>query len=113
MSTRAVALIDTAIGSLKAARDDLRHDHDLLASDLSSTVATIRELTWTLDTLTAVLVDRYGRLDAVGHDNGADPAAVVARITERLAHVRRCLDSCDGMLADAHNNAARLHNLDR
>jgi hypothetical protein len=83
-----------------------------LASDLSGTVATIRELAWTIDTLTAVLVDRYATMNDLGHDDGSDPAAVVARITDRLAHVRRCLDSTDGLLADAHNHAARLHNTD-
>lgn len=113
MSTRTVALIDSAIGSLKAARDNLRHDPDLLASDLSAVIGTTRELTWTLDTMLAVLVDRYAAMDNVGHDNGADPAVVVARIVERLAHTRRCLDSIDGMLADTHNHAAKLHNLDR
>ena len=110
--TRTVSLIDSAIGSLKAARDDLRHDPDLLASDLSAVIGTTRELTWTLDTLTAVLVDTYTRQSRLGHDNGADPFAVVERITERLAQTRRCLDQVDGLLADAHNHAAKLHNLD-
>ena len=110
--SRAVALIDSAIGTLKAARDDLRHDPDVLASDLSGVIGTTRELAWTIDTMLAVLVDRYSRVDDLGHDNDLDPTAVVARIVERLAHTRRCLDSIDGMLADAHNHAAKLHNID-
>jgi hypothetical protein len=111
--TRTVSLIDSAIGSLKAARDDLRHAPDLLASDLSAVIGTTRELTWTIDTMLAVLVDAYGHQNSLGHDNGIDPTAIVARIVERLAHTRRFIDSIDGMLADAHNHAARLHNLDR
>ena len=110
--SRAVALIDSAIGTLKTARDDLRHDPDVLASDLSAVIGTTRELAWTIDTVLAGLVDTYGRLNDLGHDNGADPVAVVERIVERLAQTRRCLDSIDGLLADAHNHAARLHNTD-
>jgi hypothetical protein len=107
--SRSVSLIDSAIGSLKAARDDLRHDPDLLASDLSAVIGTTRELAWTIDTVFAVLVDTYARQSYLGHDNGADPAAVVERIVERLAQTRRCLDSIDGLLGDAHNHAAKLH----
>ena len=107
--TRTLALIDAAIGSLKAARDDLRHTPDLLAPDLSAVIATIRELAWTLDTLNAVLVDRYGHLTGLGHDTGADPAVTVERIIERLAHTRGCLNHADGLLGDAHNHAAKLH----
>ena len=110
--SRSVSLLDSAIGSLKTARDDLRHDPELLASDLSAVIGTTRELAWTIDTLTVVLVDRYARLNDLGHDNGADPVAVVERIAERLAQTRRCLDSIDDLLADAHNHAARLHNTD-
>ena len=111
MSTRTVALIDSAIGTLKVARDDLRRDPELLASDLSSVIGTTRELTWTIDTMLGVLVDRYAHQSCLGHDNDLDSAAVVARIVERLAQTRRCLDSIDGLLADAHNHAAKLHNL--
>ena len=106
---RTIGFIDTAIGALKAARDDLRHDHDVLASDLSGVIGTTRELAWTIDTLTAVLVDRYQRLDDLGHDTGADPAVCVNRIIERLAHTRRHLDTIDNCLGDAHNHAAKLH----
>ena len=107
--TRTVSLIDAAIGTLKTARDDLRHTPDLLAPDLSAVIATIRELAWTLDTLTAVLVDRYEHLTGLGHDNNTDPAVVVERIIERLAHTRGCFDQTDGLLGDAHNHAAKLH----
>lgn len=110
--TRTVSLIDSAIGSLKTARDELRHAPDVLASDLSAVIGTTCELAWTIDTLAAVLVDAYARQLDLGHDNGADPVAVVERIVERLAQTRRCLDSIDGLLADAHNHAARLHNTD-
>lgn len=110
--TRSVSLIDSAIGTLKAARDDLRHDPDLLASDLSAVIGTTRELTWTIDTMLAVLVDAYARQNCLGHDHGIDPTAAVERIVERLAQVRRCLDSIDGLLGDTHNHAAKLHNTD-
>ena len=106
---RTIGFIDTAIGALKAARDDLRHDHDVLASDLSGVIGTTRELAWTIDTLAAVLVETYARLDDLGHDDSTDPTVCVGRIIERLAHVRRCLDSIDGLLGDAHNHAAKLH----
>jgi hypothetical protein len=114
--TRTVSLIDTAIGTLKAARDHLRHDPHVLASDLSAVIGTTRELAWTIDTLTAVLVDAYTRQSCLGHDghdDHLDPAVVVARIVERLAQTRRSLDTIDSCLSDAHNHAAKLHNLDR
>ena len=111
--SRSVSLIDSAIGTLKAARDDLHHHPDLLASDLSAVIGTTRELTWTIDTMLAVLVDAYARQSCLGHDNGTDPTAAVERIVERLAQVRRCLDSIDGLLGDTHNHAAKLHNTDR
>ena len=110
MTTRTVDLLDTAIGTIKAARDHLRHDDELLASDLSGVVGTLRELVWTIDTFTATVIDAYSRQHCLGHDDHHDPAAVVARIVERLASSRRCFDSIDGMLADAHNHAAHLHN---
>jgi hypothetical protein len=113
MNTRTVDLIDTAIGTLKTARDELRHAPELLASDLSSVIGTTRELAWTLDTLTTVIVDRYSRLTDLGHDDHADPVLVVGHIIERLGFARRLLDSLDGCLADTHNHAAKLHNLDR
>jgi hypothetical protein len=113
MITRTVDLIDSAIGNLKAARDELRHDPELLASDLSAVIGTTRELAWTLDTLTTVIADRYSRLHDLGHDNGIDPGPVVGHIVERLAFARRLLDNLDGCLADTHNHAAKLHNLDR
>ena len=111
MTTRTVDILDTAIGQIKNARDHLRDDDDeLLAADLSAVVGTLRELVWTIDTFTATIIDAYDRQHDLGHDDGHDPAAVVARIIERLASSRRCLDSIDGLLADAHNHAARLHN---
>lgn len=108
--TRTVALLDSAIGTVKAARDHLRHDTGLLASDLSAIIATTRELAWTIDTYTSVLVDAYGRQHGLGHDDGHDPVLVVAGVVDRLERCRGCLDSIDGLLADAHNHAARLHN---
>lgn len=111
--TRTVALLDSATGTIKNARDHLRHGDDLLAADLSGVIGTLRELVWTIDTFTATIIDAYGRQDDLGHDNDHDPTGVVARITERLASTRCCLDSIDGLLADAHNHAARLHNTDR
>ena len=113
MTTRTVDLLDPAIGTVKAARDHLRHDDELLASDLSGVVGTLRELVWTIDTFTSIVVDAYGHQHDLGDDDGHDPAAVVVRIVERLASSRRCLDSIDGLLADAHNHAARLHNTGR
>jgi hypothetical protein len=110
MTTRTVDLLDTAIGNIKNARDDLRHDNELLAADLSAVIGTLRELVWTVDTFTATIIDAYARQHDLGHDDGHDPVHVVARIVERLAHSRRCLDTIDGLLADAHNHAARLHN---
>jgi hypothetical protein len=112
MTTRTVDLLDSTIGTLKSARDLLRHDDALQASDLSSVIGTLRELVWTIDTYTSTVIDAYARQHHLGHDNSLDPALVVARIIERLAHSRRCLDSTDGLLADAHNHAARLHNTD-
>ena len=109
MTTRTVDLLDTAIGNVKSARDHLCHD-TLLASDLSAVVGTLRELVWTIDTYTSTVIDAYARQHDLGHDNSHDPLLVVARIVERLASSRRCLDSIDGLLADAHNHAARLHN---
>ena len=110
MTTRTVDLLDTAIGRVKAARDHLRHDHDVLASDLSGVIGTLRELTWTIDTFTATIVDAYDRQHCLGHDEGHDPVFVVDRIIERLAHARRNLDSINDLLGNAHNHAARLHN---
>ena len=110
MTTRTVDLLDSVIGTVKSARDHLRHDDELLAADLSAVVGTLRELAWTIDTFTATVVDAYARQHDLGHDDHHDPAAVVARIVERLASSRRCLDSIDGLLTDAHNHAARLHN---
>ena len=110
MTTRTVDLLDSAIGTVKAARDHLRHDQDVLASDLSGVIGTLRELVWTIDTYTSTVIDAYGRQHDLGHDDHHDPAAVVARIVERLGFSRRCIDSTDGLLADAHNHAARLHN---
>ena len=110
MTTRTVDLLDPAIGTVKAARDHLRHDDELLASDLSAVVGTLRELIWTIDTFTSTIVDAYRHQHDLGHDDHQDPAAVVARIVERLASSRRCLDSIDGLLADAHNHASKLHN---
>jgi hypothetical protein len=106
---RTVDLIDTAIGGLKTARDELRHDPEILASDLSAVIGTTRELAWTLDTLTTVIADRYTRFTDLGHDNGIDPSPVVERIIERLGLARRLLDNLDGCLADTHNHAAKLH----
>lgn len=110
---RTVDLIDMAIGTLKGARDVLRHDPELLASDLSEVIGTARELVWTIDTLTAVLTDAYARQNGLGHDNGTDPVMVVARIVERLTQVRCNLEQIDGTLGDAHNHASKLHNADR
>lgn len=110
MTTRTVDLLDSAIGTVKSAREHLRYDIGVSASDLSAVVATVRELVWTLDTFTASLVDTYARQHGLGHDNGHDPDLTVAVIVERLARCRNCLDQVDGLLGDAHNHAAHLHN---
>lgn len=110
MTTRTVDLLDTAIGNVKNARDHLRHDPDVLPSDLSGVIGTARELIWTIDTITTVLIDAYGRQQDLGHDNtNIDPGEAVARIIERLSHARRLLDGIDASLGDAHNVAAKLH----
>ena len=109
MTTRTVDLLDSAIGQVKAARDHLRHDQDVLPSDLSGVIGTLRELVWTIDTFTATIVDAYGRQRCLGHDNGHDPTAAVAHIVERLDHVRGLLDGIDSELGTAHNTAAKLH----
>ena len=109
MTTRTVDLLDSAIGTVKTARDHLRHDNDLLPSDLSGVIGTLRELVWTIDTFTATVVDAYGRQRRLGHDNGHNPTTAIQLIAGRLDHVRRLLDGIDGSLGDAHNVAAKLH----
>ena len=109
MTTRTVDLLDTAIGQVKAARNLLRHDHDVLASDLSGVIGTLRELTWTIDTFTATTIDAYGHQHCLGHDDGRDPGAAVTQIVERLERCRRLLDGIDNELGQAHNAAAKLH----
>ncbi len=109
MSTRTVDLLDSAIGNIKNARDHLRHDRDVLPSDLSGVIGTLRELAWTIDTLTADLTAAYGHQRCLGHDNGLDPAAAVQLIVGRLDHVRGLLDGIDDCLGHAHNTAAKLH----
>lgn len=108
--TRTVDLLDTAIGQVKNAREHLRHDNGLLASDLSAVIGTLRELAWTLDSYTTTLIDAYTAQCCLGHDDHADPVLVVDRIVNQLGHVRQAFDVIDGRLADAHNHAARLHN---
>jgi Mg2+ and Co2+ transporter CorA len=110
MTTRTAEMLDTGIGQVKAARDHLRHDTDVMASDLSAVIGTLRELIWTIDTFTATIADAYGQQHDLGHDDGHDTALVVARIVEHLAQTRRYFDNIDGILADVHNHAARLHN---
>ena len=109
MTTRTVDLLDTTIGQVKAARDHLRHDHNVLPSDLSAVIGTLRELVWTIDTFTATTVDAYGRQRCLGHDDSHDPTAAVAQIVDRLERCRRLLDGIDGSLGNAHNTAAKLH----
>lgn len=109
MSTRTVELLDSAIDQVKAARDHLRHDRELLPSDLSGVIGTLRELTWTIDTFTATIVDAYGRQPCLGHDNGHDPINAVKQIIGRLERCRRLLDGIDIELGQAHNVAAKLH----
>jgi hypothetical protein len=109
MTTRTVDLLDSAIGTVKAARDHLRHDNDLLPSDLSGVIGTLREVVWTIDTFTATIIDAYGRQHCLGHDDGHNATAAVAHVVERLDQVRRLLDGIDGSLGDAHNTAAKLH----
>jgi hypothetical protein len=107
---RTIAFIDTAIGNVKAGRDHLRHDTDVMPSDLSSVVSSLRELVWNLDTITTVLIDAYSRQQDLGHDNtDVDPGEAVERILERLNHIRGLLDGVDCTLGDAHNIAAKLH----
>ena len=109
MTTRTVDLLDSAIGQVKEARDHLRHDHDVLPSDLSGVIGTLRELVWTIDTFTATTTEAYGHQRCLGHDNGHDPDAAVGHIVGRLDQARRLLDGIDGSLGDAHNIAAKLH----
>ena len=109
MTTRTVDLLDSAIGTVKVARDHLRHDNDLLPSDLSGVIGTLRELVWTIDTFTSTVIDAYSRQRCLGHDNGHDPTTAVQLIAGRLDHVRCLLDAIDGSLGDAHNVAAKLH----
>ena len=105
---RTVQVLDSAIGAIKTARDHARHDTDVEPADLSATVGTLRELMWTIDTFTTLLIDTYSRQSELGHDNGADPVEAVQRITERLSQVRCNLDAIDGALGDSHNIAAKL-----
>ena len=109
MTTRSVDLLDTAIGNVKNARDHLRHDTEIEPADLSGVIGTARELIWTIDTITTVLIDAYGRQQDLGHDSpNIDPSEAVARIVERLGHAR-LLDGIDGSFGAAHNVAAKLH----
>jgi hypothetical protein len=105
---RTAQLLDTAIGAIKNARDHSRHDTDVEPADLSAVIGTLRELMWTIDTFTAVLIDTYSRQSELGHDNGADPVEAIQRITERLGQVRCNLEAIDGALGDSHNIAAKL-----
>jgi hypothetical protein len=108
---RTVQLLDTAIGAVKNARDHARHDTDVEPADLSAIIGTLRELVWTIDTFTALLIDTYGRQTELGHDDGADPVEAIQRVTDRLGQVRCNLDAIDGALGDSHNIAAKLHRL--
>ena len=105
---RPAQLLDTAIGAVKNARDHLRHDTNIEPADLSAIIGTLRELVWTIDTFTAVLIDTYARQTDLGHDNGADPVEAIQRITARLSQARCNLDNIDGSLGDSHNIAAKL-----
>ncbi len=109
MTTRTVDLLDTTIGTVKAARDHLRHDQDVLPSDLSAVIGTLRELAWTIDTFTSTVIDAYGRQRCLGHDDGRDPGAAVEQIADRLERCRRLLDGIDSELGNTHNVAAKLH----
>jgi hypothetical protein len=108
---RTAQLLDTAIGAIKTARDHARLDTNIEPADLSATIGTLRELVWTIDTFTALLIDTYGRQTDLGHDDGADPVEAIQRITARLGQVRCNLDSIDGALGHSHNIAAKLHRL--
>ena len=105
---RPAQFLDTAIGAVKNGRDHLRHDPNIEPADLSAIIGTLRELVWTIDTCTAVLIDTYARQTELGHDNGADPVEAIQHITARLGQVRCNLDSIDGALGDSHNIAAKL-----
>ena len=105
---RTVQVLDTAIGAVKNGRDHLRHDPKIEPADLSAVIGTLRELVWTIDTFTAVLIDTYSRQTELEHDNGADPVEAIQRITARLGQVRCNLDTIDGALGDSHNIAAKL-----
>ena len=106
---RAVDLLDSAIGTIKNATGELRHDHDVLPSDLSAVIGTLRELTWTIDQFTGLLTAAYEHQHDIGHDNNADPVAAVERVTCGLTHARRHLAAIDALLGDTHNTAAKLH----
>lgn len=105
---RTVQLLDTTIGGIKNARDTLRHDTHIEPADLSAVIGTLRELIWTVDTFTTVLIEGYNRQTELGHDNGADPVEAIQRITERLQQCRCNLEAADSGLGDAHNVAAKL-----
>ena len=107
--TRTVDLLDTAIGQVKNAHDHLRHDTELLPSDLSGVIGTLRELAWIIDTFASTVVDAYGRQRCLGHDDSHDPTAAVAQIVDRLERCRRLLDGIEAELGKAHNTAAKLH----
>jgi hypothetical protein len=105
---RTAQLLDSAIGAVKNGRDHLRHDTNIEPADLSAIIGTLRELMWTIDTFTTLLIDTYSHQTDLGHDNGADPVEAIQRITERLSQVRCNLDAIDGALGDSHNIAAKL-----
>ena len=105
---RTVQLLDTAIGIIKTARDDLRHDTDMLPSDLSAVVGTLRELAWSLDSFISTLNDAYALQHDLGHDNGCDPAEAVARICDHLGHVRQQFATVDSILGHTHNITSKL-----
>ena len=109
---RAVQLLDTAIGAIKTARDDLRHDTDLLPSDLSAVAGTLRELAWTIDGFISTLNDAYALQHDLGHDNGCDPAETVARINTNLEQVQRQFGSIDSILGHTHNITSKLFRRD-
>ncbi len=105
---RTVQLLDTAIGGVKNARDHLRHDTHIDPADLSAVVGTLRELIWTIDTFTTVLIEGYAKQTDLGHDSKADPVEAALRITQRLQQCQCNLESIDSGLGDAHNVAAKL-----
>ena len=101
--------LETAITALKASRDAIRDAQDPEPADLSSTVAMVRELAWSLDSVVKRVAERYDKAWPVGHDHCDDPARCVEMIRLRLDDVIGQLGDIDSALEHTHGLAAKLH----